>query len=85
MTDKIDKTITPDALKKVLEYQYYTQCIQFRTYRTNEQVDETLQVIMSSITKIEKAYVVLQMFEHCAVCRDVNAELVQNLDLVISV
>lgn len=85
MTDKIDKTITPDALKNTLEHQYYTQCIQFRTQRTDEQVDESLRGIMRSITKIEKAYVVLQMFEHCAVCRDVNAELVQNLDLVISV
>ena len=85
MTDKIDKSITPSQLKATLEQQYYNNCIQFRTQRTEEQINKSLEVMISSISKIEKSYAILEMFEHCIVCRDVNNDLVQNLDLVISI
>ena len=85
MTDKIDKSITPERLKATLEQQYYQNCVQFRTQRTDEQIDKALAVMISSITKIEASYAILQMFEHCVVCRDMNQELALNLDLTISI
>jgi len=82
---KLNKNLTPEQLRTSFEEVYYRVCIERRDEKTSEQIDKALKDLIHDLNIFENLYLKEEMYEHCAVCRDVNKELAENLDLTISI
>jgi len=83
---KLDLTgVTPSLLNSLIEQNYYRACVMFKEVLPEKELNDNLCKLISDIRTIEQDAVSQELYELAVVCRDRNNELVNDLDLCISI